>query len=145
MMEKLKDYFASKSFPLVLLFGSQARGDTHPFSDVDIAVWLDHWEEKCDLIVELEELLAQKVDIVNLQCLWSKDPKSAYEIAINHQPIVVKDKELYIEFQYRSYMYYFDQKSLFDMNKEAFLQRIEHGQLGKIDEIGRESKDFRRD
>ena len=123
MREKLKRFFCDKPFPLVLLFGSFAKKRTHPLSDVDIGVWMERFEEKTELSVELHEYLQKRVDIVNLNGLWERDTKLAFEIVCHHQAIVVRDKELYVEFKAKTFLYYLDRKPLFDMFERAFVQR----------------------
>jgi predicted nucleotidyltransferase len=48
------------------LFGSFARGDEHPGSDVDLLVELDRrtFDRYMDLKLYLEDLLARRVDLV---------------------------------------------------------------------------------
>ena len=145
MKEKLYSYFKTKKYPLVVLFGSYATGDYHPLSDIDIGVWMDDSEDKYLLSVELEELLQKRVDIVNLKNLWDRDSQLAYAITQSHIPLCIKDNDLYIAFKTKSYLYYFDRKPLFDMVQEAFLQRIENGNIGEVGKIGREYQNFKRD
>ncbi len=140
MIKKLKHFFHDKSFPLVLLFGSFTKNETHPLSDVDIGVWMKSFEEKIELSLELQEYLQRRVDIVNLNGLWERDAKLAFEIVCHHKPIVLKDEELYVEFKTKTFLYYLDRKPLFDMFEKAFLQRIEDGNIGKTHEIGRKHK-----
>jgi len=140
MIKKLKHFFHDKPFPLVLLFGSFAKNQTHTLSDVDIGVWMESFEEKIELSLELNEYLQRRVDIVNLNGLWERDAKFAYEIISHHKPIVVRDEELYVEFKTKTFLYYLDRKPLFDMFERAFLQRVEDGNIGKTHEIGRKHK-----
>ncbi len=145
MQEKLKHFFYDKPFPLVLLFGSFAKNQTHPLSDVDIGVWMESFEEKVELSLELQEYLQKRVDIVNLNGLWERDSKLAFEIVRHHKPIAMRDEELYVEFKTKTFLYYLDRKPLFDMFERAFLQRIEDGNIGKTHEIGRKHKNSSND
>jgi len=137
--EILKKYFLDKNYKLALLFGSFAKGDFHPFSDVDIGVWIekDEIDKKIDLNLELEEILGKKVDIVNLKDLFKRDSLLSYEIAINHIPIKIADEELYIDFKTKSYLYYFDIKPLCEMIDKAFKERIEKDDIAKVTKIRR--------
>lgn len=51
----------------VVLFGSRARGDNHPRSDIDLAVWGLTFSQSRRLAGELEELpTLLKFDLVNV-------------------------------------------------------------------------------
>jgi hypothetical protein len=73
-VKNLKPFF--RKYPLIkvaYLFGSQARGDAGPGSDIDIAVYLDTGDKKkaTDILLELSGKLplilnADKVDVVVL-------------------------------------------------------------------------------
>lgn len=57
---KAKNYASSirtKYKPIrILLFGSHVKGNNHPDSDIDIAVVLDDYKDKLDLMLELMRL-----------------------------------------------------------------------------------------
>ena len=70
MMHKtLADYFATQPVVKAWLFGSFARGEETPLSDVDLLVQYDEKArisllKHCAIINDLEELLDRPVDLV---------------------------------------------------------------------------------
>ena len=69
----IQSYFRNKPVLRAWLFGSQARGNAHENSDVDILVELDYdqkigWEF-ITMQQELETALGQKVDLVSARGL----------------------------------------------------------------------------
>lgn len=68
MKQKLADYFKTQPVLKAWLFGSFARGEETPLSDVDILVLLDHSQpiglKFFGMWNDLEKLLDRKVDLV---------------------------------------------------------------------------------
>lgn len=68
MIQTLADYFKTKPVLKAWLFGSFARGEETPLSDVDILVLLDHSQpiglKFFGMWNDLEKLLDRKVDLV---------------------------------------------------------------------------------
>ena len=69
MMQKtIADYFSTQPIQRAWLFGSFARGDESPLSDVDILVQFDEGGvsllKHAAMICELEKILDRTVDIV---------------------------------------------------------------------------------
>ena len=68
MKQKLADYFKTQPVLKAWLFGSFARGEETPLSDVDILVLLDHSQpiglKFFGMWNDLEKLLGRKVDLV---------------------------------------------------------------------------------
>lgn len=66
---KLKEFFAGKPVKKAYLFGSYARHEADPGSDIDILVELDHSKpigmSFFSYQEELEDLLKMKVDLVS--------------------------------------------------------------------------------
>lgn len=66
---KVRDVFDSYGVTNVRVFGSVARGDDHPGSDVDFLIEVPAmfgFIEYGNLIADLEELLVSHVDVVGL-------------------------------------------------------------------------------
>ena len=69
MQQSLADYFKTQPVLKVWLFGSFARGEETPLSDVDLLVQYDDKArisllKHCAIMNDLEELLDRKVDLV---------------------------------------------------------------------------------
>ena len=68
MTQMIADYFKTQPVLKVWLFGSFARGEETPLSDVDLIVLLDHSKpiglKFFGMWNDLEELLDRKVDLV---------------------------------------------------------------------------------
>lgn len=68
MQKTIADYFKTQPIQRAWLFGSYARGDESPLSDVDILVQFDEGGvsllKHAAMICELEKILDRPVDIV---------------------------------------------------------------------------------
>ena len=68
MLQTIADYFKTQPIQRAWLFGSYARGDESPLSDVDILVQFDEGGvsllKHAAMICELEKILDRPVDIV---------------------------------------------------------------------------------
>jgi hypothetical protein len=71
MIQLIAEYFKTQPVLKAWLFGSYARGEQHPDSDVDILVVFDQKTDKgvsllkhIGIALDLEDLLGKKVDLV---------------------------------------------------------------------------------
>ncbi|MBQ4483441.1 MAG: nucleotidyltransferase family protein [Prevotella sp.] len=80
MTQTIADYFKTQPVLKAWLFGSFARGEQRPDSDVDILVVLDHSRpvglEFFGMYEDLKELLGRNVDLVTERSLASFARKS---------------------------------------------------------------------
>ena len=80
MTQTIADYFKTQPVLKAWLFGSFARGEDTPQSDVDILVVLDHSQpvglEFFGMYEDLKELLGRNVDLVTERSLASFALKS---------------------------------------------------------------------
>ncbi len=74
--ERIVDFFATRDVRNVRLFGSLARGEDHPRSDIDLLVELEgdpspgmELMTVLGLSEEMSELLATRVDVVTIRAL----------------------------------------------------------------------------
>jgi len=138
MNEKIRQiriFFQTIDFiDFAIFFGSFANKQTNFFSDIDIAIHTNKELELLEigeLVVNLEDILHKKVDLVLLNELYKKNPLLAYNITTNHEIIMLNDKNLYIDFKTNSFLWYFDFEPTLKMFNENFLKRVENGNFGK--------------
>jgi len=92
---------------VIILFGSYARGDQRPDSDVDIAIKTKKEiskKEIFELTQELEQLLKKDVDLVDLNAI---SDSFRYEILMNGQILYCEDNyqfDLYKLDMFREYL-----------------------------------------
>lgn len=111
----LKEYFKNKSVRLVYLMGSQASGQTKPYSDIDMAVLFDQnlsVKQRFDARIELLSYLTKflgtnNIDLIDLQ---SAPPLFAYEAIKHRKELYVEDEDTRVSFETRALASYFDQK-----------------------------------
>ena len=73
--EEIKQLAAVRGARRVRVFGSRARGDARPDSDVDILVDLEQGRSALalgGLLMDLQDLLGQRVDVVTAAALHPK-------------------------------------------------------------------------
>ena len=92
MIETIREYFKTQPVLKAWLFGSYARGEETPDSDVDLLVIFDK-EAKVSLIghatmmLDLEDRLHKKVDLVKEGTLLPFAQKS-----VNHDKLLIYEK-----------------------------------------------------
>lgn len=119
----------------VYLFGSTARGNVHPLSDYDIAVFIDQEKEppspygiKSRITAMFAgKLPSQKVQIVILN---SANPFLAFEVIDKGKLVFKKDIKIHHDFVFCTYRRYFDIKGLYRLQEEKLLERIKDGTYG---------------
>ena len=81
IIKQISDYFTTQPVLKAWLFGSYARGEERPDSDVDILVELDEKQriglKFFGMYVDLKELLGKEVDLVAEGCLLPFAEESA--------------------------------------------------------------------
>lgn len=74
---KLREYFKTKPIVKAWVFGSYARGEQTPESDIDILVDFDTENYPSllghtKMIIDIEALLDKKIDLVPNECLYPR-------------------------------------------------------------------------
>jgi predicted nucleotidyltransferase len=90
------DWCQTQPISLCVLFGSQATGQTHPASDVDLAVWTSESLDsgtKLSWLVELQNLLDKEVSLALVSP--DLDPVLGMEIVRNGRVIFTTDPNLW--------------------------------------------------
>lgn len=121
---KLRKFFQNKPVRLVYLMGSQASGQTKPYSDIDLAVLFnqnlsakDRLNTKIELLSELAKLLGtDQIDLIDLQ---NTSPVFAYEAIRNRKELYVEDEDTRVNFETKTLANYFDQK--YYLSRHVFL------------------------
>jgi predicted nucleotidyltransferase len=117
------------------LFGSIAKGRTHPASDVDVAVWFDDsrpepgpWATRAtELAATLETALRRPVDVVEL----NRAPSALRHNVLSHgQLILSRDDAARRSFYVRHAQEWYDMEPIRRLFAEAMLRRIKEGTFG---------------
>jgi uncharacterized protein len=112
---------------LAYLFGSVARGDDGPTSDVDVAVWLDDEVGLVELGALSERLSAavgRKVDVVDLR---SAPPLLCWQVVTEGEALLVRESLLRFDFEMNSVRRYEDTRPLRSMQQELLKELLSHG------------------
>lgn len=131
----LKDYFASlNGVLLAYLFGSHARGQAGPLSDVDVAVLLDdgfaadqYFDMRLQIIGGLIDILhSNDVDVIIL----NQAPLAlSYRVLRDGVMLYCRDRQKMIEFVARVVSAYLDFKPIIERHEHAILERARKGEL----------------
>ena len=133
-IEKLKPKIAELAekygLSLVLLFGSQATGKTHPKSDVDIAFLT---EKRLDLMdtIKLQMVFSETQKIKDLELVDIKNAGPLLLKQIAEKSVLLyenkKDSFPFYNFKIYAFKIFMESKRLFDLQKlsfNKFLQKI---------------------
>ena len=131
-LEILKKFFEMKDNILfAILFGSYARGTYTKHSDIDITIFFRRKpsiDEIIDFIFELSHALNVNESKIDIVVLNDDIPYSLlFEILKYGIPIIVRDKEAFIDFYTRSLNLYYDLKILKETHhlRRKFIAHIE--------------------
>jgi len=99
---------------LIVLFGSQVSGRTHPESDVDVAVWVTHSltsEQRDRLWLDLSDAFQAEIDLAVLN---HAEPLLLYQVARKGQPLYENQRWAWEEFRGYAFRYYEDTQKFRD-------------------------------
>lgn len=125
---------AQEFIEFAILFGSVARGESGPLSDVDIGIYVSRPLDLLEigqLTAELECALGRDVDLLVLNDVWKHNLALAHRVVIEGVVLVCRDQEALVDFKTRVFLAYFDTAFLREMVARAFQERLETGQFGK--------------
>ena len=133
---QLEEYFAACPYPVCLayLFGSAARGQTTPFSDIDVAVYLDESNSRQRgklyplLLLDLQRAVGhQDLDLIYLN---EAPPLLAYQV-ISGQLVACADGRQQVALETRVLREYFDERAS-EQSRHCLLRaRILKGKMGE--------------
>ena len=113
------------------VFGSCARGDTGPLSDVDMAVFLDSRVESFDFRLRLMEALSRALgtERFDLVILNDASPVLRYEV-IREGRVIKEIKSSRVEFETRTLAEYLDTAHMRKVQREYLKEQL-GGSLGQ--------------
>lgn len=114
---------------LAYLLGSQATGQTKPYSDTDIAVLFDpkftpaqRRDKKIEMITDLTKLLnSDSLDLIDLK---EASPFFCYEAINKRKEIFVKDEKTRVEFETKTLSRYFDRQYYLKRHRVSGIQNL---------------------
>ncbi|MDO8529424.1 MAG: nucleotidyltransferase domain-containing protein [bacterium] len=115
--DKIKEIVKKHNLKLLLLFGSQVSGKTHPMSDFDFGFISEKeldYKQKSELVHKLT-ILAKFSDTEGVD-LKKASPFLLKEIVKNNQ-IIFEKGEAYAEFFSNAVRIYFEAKPIFNLQK----------------------------
>ena len=104
------------------LYGSYARGKTHPFSDVDIAVYLreNDFKTYMQLLAKLPEIGKE----IDLRVLNDASPLFKYKVIKEGKLLVNKDDELLKKFIYETLIEALEIKDIIEEMRKKRIERL---------------------
>lgn len=128
--EELKRICRKNKIKLLLLYGSQATGNSNVGSDVDLGLLLenDSFDFK-DLIKDLMEVF--KDSIIDIAILNHSDPVFKFEIISNCKVLFRQDDEVFINFYINTVKQYNDIKK-FRVLEDKYLGNFIRGERNGI-------------
>ncbi|MGQ9554627.1 MAG: type VII toxin-antitoxin system MntA family adenylyltransferase antitoxin [Anaerolineae bacterium] len=132
--EELRAYLRQEGAVLAYLFGSVARGNAGPLSDVDVGVLFpgvmssgQAFDANLRLAARVPALLGRPADVVVLNAA----PPLLRFVIIDEGIILLNDDDnLRVEFEARTIMEYLDTKHLREIQRQYLYERILGGTFG---------------
>jgi len=127
----LKKIFSLYPVKFAYLFGSQARGETGPLSDIDLAVFLDpnldkdkRFKIRVELISRLLQMYKKEAGEVDLIVLNDTFNLLAYNIIFDGEVVYNVDETMRIRFESKVMSFYFDREYYYKRHARSTINRI---------------------
>ena len=126
---RLKKIGRKFKLKLILVFGSEIKGETHPLSDLDIAVLRQkslNWNEHSELVFDLEKVFSGKeIDLVSID---RADPLLLDKISQSSLCLYGTRRSL-AEFLIFAFKRYQDYQPFFRLEEKCVSDFVKEGQL----------------
>lgn len=138
LIEQLKTVLSQRTeIAVAYLYGSHAKGVTHRFSDVDVAVLLDEhvppgdypYGYRAELTADL--IKALRTDRVDLVIANEAPPFLRFQIVRYGRVVFSRFEEHRIAFQIKTFKDYNDVKRILDVQNAYLSERLRSGTYGK--------------
>ena len=131
VLQPLKEHLRSQGVVLAYLFGSMARGEDGPISDVDIAVLFskepsreEAWDAMLRLPEEVSRVLGRQADVVVLELA----PVTLRFAVIDEGSVLLSDDEdRRVDFESKAIREYLDTQHLRDVQRYYLYEWIRGG------------------
>ncbi len=123
--EQLQPIAEQYSLRLIVLFGSQAKGQTHPGSDVDVAIWMElslSAEDRLALWGALTRLFEAEVDLTTLN---RSEPLLLYQVASTGRLLYESEEWAWENLKSYAYRCYWDSTKFFEDMSRYVSRRAE--------------------
>jgi predicted nucleotidyltransferase len=128
--------FERRGVLLAYLYGSQARGDAGPLSDVDVGVLFqpgldprERWHRRLALGQDL--MCVFRRDDLVVADLAEASPLLKNEVRREGRLLYCADEAVRVEFEVGALREFVDTQSLRDLRRQYLLERIDQGRMGQ--------------
>lgn len=137
----LERVFEKQGVALAYLYGSQARGDAGPLSDVDVGVLFqpglnrkERWRQRLALSQDLMRVLSR--DDLVVADLAEASPLLKNEVRREGRLLYCADEAVRVEFEVGTLREFVDTQPLRDLRRRYLLERIGQGRMGQYAQPG---------
>lgn len=136
-IKRIQTYFAHEPVRVVYLFGSRAKGRTHPQSDYDFGILFqqdltahERFDKRLEYIGQLGKIVkSDNVDVVDVS---AAPVYLQYSVIAARQDIVCKNESCRIDFEHRVLSKYFDRLPYIRRHAELSIASIaQYGLYGR--------------
>ncbi|MCB2360175.1 type VII toxin-antitoxin system MntA family adenylyltransferase antitoxin [Clostridium estertheticum] len=129
-LDELRNTCVKHGIKMVLLYGSQAMGNSNEKSDVDLGLLLkDDSYDFEDIIKDLMKVF--NGDIIDVAILNHGDPVLKFEIISNYKILFCEEDEIFLEFYLNTVKQYNDTKK-FRILEKVYLENFIRGERDGI-------------
>ncbi|MDZ7721925.1 MAG: nucleotidyltransferase domain-containing protein [candidate division KSB1 bacterium] len=125
---------SNENIIFAVTFGSFNSPTFGELSDIDIGIFCRKKLELLEwggLISQLQSLTQRRVDLVQLNDLYNKNPLFSYQIITRSELLFSTDEGVWIDFKTKTFTSYFDTHRLREMINSIFYKRISEKKFGQ--------------